>query len=76
MTVKLSPRKVHKLIKLARDILEIKNISIRDFAKLIGILVAAEPGVKHAPLHYKSLELEKDNELKINYGNFDSTMHI
>ena len=32
--------------------------------------------VKYAPLHYEPLELEKDNELKINYGNFDSTMHI
>ena len=73
MTVKLAPRKVYKLIELATDILEAKDISIRDFAKLIGILVAAEPGVKYAPLHYKSLELEKDNELKINYGNFDST---
>ena len=76
MTVKLAPRKVYKLTELATDILEAKDISIRDFAKLIGILVAAEPGVNYAPLHYKSLELEKDNELKINYGNFDSTMHI
>ena len=32
--------------------------------------------VKYALLQYEPLELEKDNELKINYGNFDSTMHI
>ena len=67
MTVKLASRKVHKLIELARDILEAKDISIRDFAKLIGILVAAEPGVKYAPLHYKSLELEKTMSLKYTY---------
>ena len=36
MTLKLAPRKVHNLIEFARDMLEAKNISIRDFAKLIG----------------------------------------
>ena len=76
MTVKLAHRKVQNLIELAKDILKAKEISIRDFAKLIGKMVAAEPGIKYAPLHYKSLELEKDIELKRNYGNFDNTMHI
>ena len=65
MTIKLAPRKAHNLIELARDMLEAKDISIRDFAKLIGMMVAAKPVVKYAPFHYKSLEMEKDNKLKI-----------
>lgn len=76
MTVRLAPRKVQNLIELARDTLKAKSISIRHFAKLIGKMVAAEPGVKYAALHFKSLELEKDKALKINCGNFDNKMKI
>ena len=44
------------------------------FAQLIGKLVAAEPGVLYAPLHYKSMELERDIALKRNFGDFESLM--
>ena len=36
--------------------------------------MAAEPGVKYAVLHYKTLELDKDRALRINSGNFDNNM--
>ena len=51
-------------------------MSIREFSKLIGKLVAAELGLKYAPLHYKPLELQRDCELKKNKGNFDKTMAL
>ena len=38
--------------------------------------MAAEPGVKYAALHYKTLELDKDKALKINKGNFDAEFNI
>ena len=76
MTVRLAPRKVNNLIELSKEILKAKAISIRYFAKLIGKMVAAEPGVKYAALHYKSLELEKDNALKMSRGNFDDKIQI
>ena len=38
--------------------------------------MVAEPGVKFAALHYKTLELEKDMALKSNHGNFDSKVCI
>ncbi|VDI77994.1 Hypothetical predicted protein [Mytilus galloprovincialis] len=51
-------------------------ITVREFAKLIGKLVAAEHGVLYAPLFYKTLEIQKDFELKINKGNFESKMKL
>ena len=76
MTVKLAPRKVENIKKLATEILEAIAISIRKFAELIGKMIAAEPGVKYAALHYKTLELDKDRALKSNLGNYDSIMQI
>ena len=50
------------------------HITIRKFAILIGKMVAAEPGVEHAPLFYKPLEKVKDTELRCHNGNFDRFM--
>ena len=76
MTVRLAPRKVQDIKMLAISILNTKNITIREFAKIIGKMVAAEPGVKYAALHYKSMELERDQALKKSYGDFDKLMCI
>ena len=76
MTVKLVPRKVENIKKLASEILEANAISIPKFAELIGKMIAAEPGVKYAASHYKTLELDKDRALKSNLGNYDSIIQI
>ena len=76
MTVQLAPRKVNKLKELAIKTMIAKSVTIREFAKLIGTMVAAEPGVKYAALYYKTLELDKDKALKINKGDFDGEMYI
>lgn len=76
MTVRLSHRKVQNIKTLAEKILKRKTITIREFAQLIGKLVAAEPGVLYAPLYYKSMELDRDQALKQNYGNFDAVMNL
>lgn len=56
MTVSLKKERKDELIKLCMDMLQIKKVTIRKFAKLIGKMVAAEPGVQYAPLFYKPLE--------------------
>lgn len=76
MSVKLAPRKVVNLIEQASRILKAHQVSIRDFSKLIGTMVAAEPGVKYAALYYKTLELDRDRELNLNARNFDANIHI
>ncbi|MEW8542095.1 MAG: reverse transcriptase domain-containing protein, partial [Candidatus Thiodiazotropha sp.] len=76
MSVRLAPRKVINLIELARKILQAHEVTIREFSKLIGTMVAAEPGVKYAALYYKTLELDRDRALKLSARNFDANMCI
>ena len=72
MTVRLPPRKIKNIIKHCKDILKKDILTIRDFAQIIGKLVASEPGVQYAALYYKPLEIQRDLELKLNKGDFDS----
>ncbi|CAC5419838.1 unnamed protein product [Mytilus coruscus] len=72
MVVKLAPKKVANIVELCRTLLMKCFVTIREFAQLIGKLVASEHGVLYAPVFYKTLEIQKDVELKLNKGNFDA----
>ena len=76
MTVKLTHDRIVDLQNLCRDTLAAQEITIREFAKLIGKMVASEPGVQCAPLFYKDLEIYKEKMLKISHGNYDSKIHL
>ena len=76
MSVRLPAERYKAIIELCQEILNQKRVTIGKFAKLIGKLVAAEPGIKFAPLNYKPLEKLKEEQLKIHKGNFDSFMTI
>ena len=76
MTVRLTCKKAENIVQQCKAILQKNIISIGEFAQLIGKFVAAEPGVQYAPLFYKPLEIQRDYELKINKGNFDSSMAL
>ena len=76
MSVRLPSDRCRAVIELCQEVLRQKRVTIRKFAKLIGKLVATEPGIEYAPLYYKPLEKIKDKELKIHKGNFDSFMTI
>jgi len=43
---------------------------------VIGSVVAAEPGVDYAPLHYKRLEHVNDKVMKLNCGNYEAKFHM
>ena len=76
MTVRQTARKAANIKQICISFLCKTTLSVREFAQLIGKLVAAEPGVLYAPLHYKSMELEHDLALKRNFGDFDSIMTL
>jgi hypothetical protein len=76
MTVKLTAERCQDIVTLCSHLLQTKRVTFREFAKIIGKLVAAEPGVEYAPLYYKPLEKIKEIELKRHRGNFDSYMTI
>ncbi len=76
MTVALTIRKKQKIIDLAQSILRKESIAIRDLAQLIGNFVAAEPGVSHAPLRYKPLEIIRNRELSKSKGDFEASFTL
>ncbi|CAG2239292.1 unnamed protein product [Mytilus edulis] len=76
MCIRVTTEKADNIIKLCSRLILKKEITIREFAQVIGKLVATEPGVQYAPLYIKSLEITKDLLLKQNYGNFDAKMTL
>ena len=60
MTIRLTPDRAENLTSLCGSVINKKHITIREFAKLIGKMVASEPGLQ-LPLFYKDLEQIKDN---------------
>jgi hypothetical protein len=68
MTVQVTRSKAEALRELCRVAYNQNSIIIRDLAKLVGSLVACEPGVLYAPIFYKRLEIAKNNALNVNYG--------
>ena len=66
MTVCLTPEKANNLILCCKELLRLDSFSFRELARVIGKMVASQPGVFHAPLFYKNPEIEKNQQLKVN----------
>jgi hypothetical protein len=76
MTVRLTDKKKLAIIELCVHIISQKTITIKQFAQLIGKLVAAEPGVQYSPLFYKPLEKIKVKNLRRKCGNYNAYMKV
>ena len=76
MTVRLTQERVKELLDCCSTILGKSKCPIRQFAKMIGKMVAAESRVEYAPLYYKPLEKIKDLNLRKNKDDFDRLMRI
>ena len=76
MKITLTNEKAKAIVLLVNKILQKELVVIRKLAQLIGNLVASELGVNYAPLYYKVLEIEKDDALKQNYGNFEAKLKL
>lgn len=76
MTVRLTPRKVSKIVSFCSELISKPSCTIRQLAELVGNLTATLPGVVFGPLFIKPLEIAKDQALRLNKGNFDSSMEL
>lgn len=74
MTVSLPVKKIVKIKSLSSKLLVTGTFKIREIAEYLGTLTAACPGVQNGPLYTKQLELEKSAMLKLNKGNYESSM--
>ncbi len=64
MTVTLTSKKVTKIFIACEHLLKQTSITISELASLIGTLVSTFPRVELGPLHYRTLEHDKDLALK------------
>ena len=77
MTVTLPQDKREKIHSPTTKFLDKRSaVTVRQFAELIGLLIASEPGVEFAMLHIKQLEIDKDRALKHNKGSYDGFIQI
>lgn len=67
MSITLPPEKKHRIKLFAEKLLQTKKISIREFARFLGLLTSACPAVKYGWVYTKLLEREKF--LALNYSN-------
>ena len=73
----LTNKKAVKILQLCQKFsLPNKRFTIREVPSFLGTLVSSFPGVEFGPLHYRHIEVDKEANLKLNQGNFDSFMTL
>ena len=76
MTVTMKDEKKEKLLALIDKIVSKGMVTIREVASLIGKFVSNLPASLYGPLHYRSLEYDKNKALKLAKGNYEAKMTI
>lgn len=76
MIVLLPKERQDKIIQECQNLYDRSQASIRQLAKVIGLLVASFSAVDYGKLHYRDLELAKTFYLRQNRGNYDAIIPI
>ena len=74
-TVSLPTDKVEKTQRVCIELLNARRVSIRHFAKCIGLLVSSYLAVNYAQLHTRYLEIYKTEQLK-RLHDFDTQVYL
>ena len=69
MQVSLTPKRINKLMDACENLLATVSPSVREVARVLGLVTSSFPGVMYGPLCYRYLEIEKTETLKLNKGN-------
>ena len=76
MEISLPPRRTEPIVKGCRSLMAKSKDSIREVARVVGLLVAATPAVELGKLHYRKLESAKISALRSSKDNLDAAMDI
>ncbi|KAJ8967700.1 hypothetical protein NQ317_004200 [Molorchus minor] len=76
MTIRLPEKRIENILSRLTVFRQKRKCKIRDFAKIIGILIATKPAVKYGWLHLKNMERKKYIALSQNQGNYNADMII
>ena len=74
MEITLTDTKKETLKACCSELVHKSNQTIRYVAKVIGVMTSSLPGIKYGAAHYKYLEQDKTNALKIFKGCCDAIM--
>ena len=74
LQISLTPDKALKIKSACQQLLDTIQPSIRQVAKVLGLLTSSFPGVMYGQLHYRYIELDKIQALRHNRGNFEGSM--
>ena len=76
MEIRIGSDKINTMKDACEELLHKDRISIREVARVVGLMVAYSEGADFGRLHYRHLERDKIEALKQNYGDFDRNMTI
>ena len=65
-----------KIVLACQQLLKGGPTSIREVARVIGLLVSSLPAVQYGPLFYRSIEIDKNMALQQNKGNHEASMTL
>jgi len=75
MRLELTVVKLEKIVSASKSLLAKHQPSVRDVAKITGLLVSAPPAVNYLEMHYRSLKLCKTQTLSASLD-YDKTLSL
>ena len=76
MTVYPTSEKIEKIIHTCQGLLQSPHPTIREVASTLGLPISNFPAAKLGPLHFRSLDMDKTEALRLNKGNFVEFMQL
>jgi len=76
MTVFPTSEKIETIIRTCQGLLECPHPTVREVASTLGLLISNFPAAKLGPLHFRSLDMDKIEALRLNKGNFDAFIQL
>ena len=76
MTIRLLPVKAFIVQQACENLSNQDNPTIREVARVIGLIVSSLPGAQFGELHYRYLEHNKIEALRANKGDYDAFMTL
>ena len=76
MIISLTHEKAQKIKEACEKLLQSPQPTIREVARVIGMLTASFPGVMFGPLHYRHLDMDKTAGRIVQKGNYNKTITL
>ena len=76
MTIRLPPTKAAHVRTTCQNLLLKTEMTIRETAQVIGLIVSSLPAVQFGELYYRNLEKNKVLALQTSKGNYDAPLYL